>query len=408
MPELWREHMNPDPILSRLNRAVRLGEGTVKVEDLTFLAEMAVLVRMLNIKDLALEDLSALVSTAVYSVALENRGQIARNTLEAALAKYIDTFRRRPEKKFAMVTSISVSPGSLRARRRVGGCTLLCDADTSRFPVKDETLLPKISPYASQVRVPHYAGVVVHVSARSLHEAFARSEERLCELRGIWNWLINFRRRTHYFGTLPNPINQVRLGPVHTLHEPDGALIPDRFWIDRHCETSLTPFDFSTDKGKKVLEGEKRFRRKLARHAHRDFIWQCMRRYAQILDSAAFERAYAELWGLLETLTLTHRAHYDTTVRRAGFSWRDQTYARAELEHLRECRNDMVHAGTPQHDSYDLVCRLRKYCEQLLLLWMVEFGQYPTDEVKLRLDAPRTEAALKRNIRISKAILGRR
>jgi hypothetical protein len=87
-----------------------------------------------------------------------------------------------------------------------------------------------------------YSVVCVKVSAKSTYSAYVRALTALDVLRGIWNWIINCRTdMTLQIGGVCEfkPINRIRLGPVHTVHLPDGSLATKEWWYQPSFEAGV-------------------------------------------------------------------------------------------------------------------------------------------------------------------------
>jgi hypothetical protein len=128
----------------------------------------------------------------------------------------------------------------------------------------------------------------------------------------------------------------------------------------------VDPFDLSENL-RRLLDFEKRVRRRLSKISYAGELEKAVRRYSRALDSRDFNKAYLELWSVLESLTFSVTDRYDVTIRRTLFLWKDKDFNKQILEHLRNYRNRMVHAGLNSEEIETLVRQLRGYVEGLLL-----------------------------------------
>ena len=55
-------------------------------------------------------------------------------------------------------------------------------------------------------------------------------------LRGMWNLRLNSAARSS--SGKRKPVNVLQLGPLHSLHEPNGELATDRYWYDANYEAA--------------------------------------------------------------------------------------------------------------------------------------------------------------------------
>ncbi len=72
-----------------------------------------------------------------------------------------------------------------------------------------------------------YSPVRVSVRARSEHEAYEKATGALDLLRGIWNLRLNSDVRSS--SGKRKSANVLQVGPLHSLHEPNGELASYRF-----------------------------------------------------------------------------------------------------------------------------------------------------------------------------------
>ncbi len=402
MPSIWKKGHNPDIIITLLNRFVNVTGSDVSFTGFHLIRELPILTRMVDASDLTHEDLASIVRSSLIEAAKKGKGTITQACLGREISRRTRQFMKLRPKDFILVTSISAKRGSFRISRSLSNSRIAFDVSTSRFAINDQSLLTRMkSALSGASRPDNYTNVVVSTTARSVHEAFEIAENRLCELRGIWNLLLNHNRRTIHFSVPLTPINRLLPGPFHTLHQPDGTVLPEVFWYEPNYRRPVKPVDFDgLDRGA-ILNREKKLRKLISGHPHQEFILRCLRRYATALDSCDFQRVFLDLWGLMETLTLTKHQSYDVTINRALFPFKAKDYVKANLRHLRECRNDLIHAAVPQYDTRDLAERTRDYVEVLLLCWINTFTEYTTsEEIALLLDAPRKKSTLQKRIHI--------
>jgi hypothetical protein len=117
------------------------------------------------------------------------------------------------------------------------------------------------------------------------------------------------------------PVNRVILGPVHSLHHPDGSLASEDDWYE-HDYVEPIPRDMSHQRWKRAEYEDGEIQKMLAASAYRTEIEGFLRRYTRALDTREWESAFVRLWGLLEEMTGTGDTDsHDVTVRRAVFHY---------------------------------------------------------------------------------------
>jgi hypothetical protein len=269
------------------------------------------------------------------------------------------SFFRQPPRPYVLRTSLSAVKTPFRTVA-LGGCRIaaLKSAVRYRRPTGMEQAIDD-SALALHVKNTEYLPIVVRTSGRSVHAGFSTALTSLHLLRGLWTLQSSFRQWSRQFGFMQTkPRTVVHAGPVHTLHHPDGSPATDEFWYEP---------DFSRDQplcrpdaGWAALTSFIRNARRLLRNSpFREDIQRLFVRYAQALDRPDEDTAFVNLWGVLESVTNTGRASYDTTIARATWIYANRQEAAEELGFLRMRRNRIVHASASTQDGGSSVHQLK-------------------------------------------------
>lgn len=212
-----------------------------------------------------------------------------------------------------------------------------------------------------------YASVAT--TGRSDHQAAEKGLNALDLQRGLWNFLLNSMTHTNITVMgIHRPINSICLGPVHTLHFPDGRLASEVFWYEPEYVGAAKEADLSSHS--EELSRNAAILTKLIGDKSPKYaadLRNAFRRYARILDDASWESAFVGLWSLLEFLTGTTRADYERMVKRVAFLFDDHEYVRQVLGQLRDHRNRAVHSGKYPTTIELHLHRLKHYVHQLFL-----------------------------------------
>lgn len=156
----------------------------------------------------------------------------------------------------------------------------------------------------------------------------------------------------------------------------------------------------------KVAQFDGKTSKKLIGHAFRMEIEDAITRYVRALDYNDLHVAFLQLWGLLEALTATTKADYDSTIRRVAFYYEDQELHRQVLQHLRVFRNASVHSGLRVTQIQTLLFQLKRYAERLILIHTDNFLRFPSlADAASFSDLPTDVNDLKRRIAKYKAAL---
>jgi hypothetical protein len=234
-----------------------------------------------------------------------------------------------------------------------------------------------------------YSTVWIRANGRSATDAGYRALEKFDVLRGIWNYSLNrhsFRQSSGH----PFPVNPIVYGPIHTIHDENRAILDREWFYDPAYLNPVRPF-YISDKWERVREDER-----IVRAAIRN------RWFAPIVeDGTPLDRSFLRLWGCLEALTLTRKARYADTIKRAAAVFRDSWFIVELLEAFRDERNNHVHADVAIERSETLTYQLKSVVEGLLHFWVFVARLFRSkDEVEMFLDLPTEVADLKRRRKI--------
>lgn len=157
------------------------------------------------------------------------------------------------------------------------------------------------------------------------------------------------------------------LGPVKTLHKPNGELASDTaFWYDDDYVEPIRALNIKRD-WSRLKSFEKKIRSKLSKHSYKQEVEDSVGRYVRGLDSPDWNSSFIKLWGLLEALTATSpKDSHEVSVKRVLFVQRDRHYQKQVLTHLRNNRNASIHSGQEAEEIETILYQLKNYVEALL------------------------------------------
>jgi len=202
----------------------------------------------------------------------------------------------------------------------------------------------------------------------------------------------------HDPGRARKPLNTVFLGPIHTFHKPSGEIEDDQFWYEPALQRDTTLLQLDA-KATKSLKTAAKIRAMLRRHAYREAIENAFVRYARAMDSVDHDMTIQKLWSLLEFLTDTGLATYDTTIRRVRFLYADERFTGQVLEHLRRYRNRSVHGGHSGGDAESEVYQVKRYVDVMLRYHLTNQPKFSSmGQACEMLDLPVDATQLKRRL----------
>lgn len=104
----------------------------------------------------------------------------------------------------------------------------------------------------------------------------------------------------------------------------------------------------------------------MKRHKYPHVIQNAFIRYTRALDERDWTTAFLKLWSILELLTDTSKANYDTTIKRTAFLYKEREYNIQVLQHLKKYRNLSVHLDMGNSEIETYLYQLKNYVETLL------------------------------------------
>lgn len=402
----WKRGFNPHLVAEKLEGIKQVdGTGKISFSGLVFREYEVSLQSGLELTS-GLHDcyLHGIVSNGIVSAA--KSGEITPQRLLAGFERAHRKIVKNPPMSFVLASSYSLSRHTALGSRRMNSCSFTFSPFLpKRFD--RSAISSKISQYQKSACLNDYLNVRVTLNARSAIEAGMNGIEAMDLLRSIWNLASNMSTGMRISFGQRQRVNSVGLGPIHTVHKPDGQLASEVFFYE--------PFHWQLPRARNfgqrwsaVTTFETMLRRDLARHSYRDEMERCLRRYSHALDELQYDTALLKLWGILETLTGTQpKQHSRRESHRAAFLFRDFDYHCQVIKQIRDDRNRFAHLGTSDEDRGESrMYLLKRYVEQLLVFHLRHKSRFTTiDEAASFLDLPRDRSKLRAQRRmIDKAL----
>lgn len=402
----WSNIYNPNEIADRIDKAKSVSkDGKISFEGFKHY-DYTVVLNSMVITDETIPELekNRIVNQATFKAAA--KGKIDSQRLLAEINRLESEYLKRPEKKFKLVTSISVERLCKLKTKKINDCTINFKSSLSAPYLEAISEIFDSACHSIIGDVPtNYKSVIITVNAKSDAEAVNKALDSVDLVRGIWNFYENRKYGIRISSGKRKPVNKFILGPLHTLHEPDGKLATKTWWYNPEYVYQIDPSNPSKDL-EKLYKFENIIRKLLAKNNYSKEIVSAILRYTRALDLTNWEDAFLRLWSILEYLTATGpNDSYSITIRRAAFLYRGDEYARQVLTHLKDYRNRTVHAESENHEIQAYMYQLKRFVESLLEFHLGnKFGSNSLKEVSTILDLPcnRNELCKKREA-LSKA-----
>jgi hypothetical protein len=195
------------------------------------------------------------------------------------------------------------------------------------------------------------------------------------------------------------PVNRILLGPVHSLHHPNGSLATETFWYQPRHQQFDKLYDLAV-KWAQIGEWEYKVRRRLERIQYRDELQDLFIRYTRALDVSDYDVSFNKLWGVLEHL-VSAVGNYSDLINRVLFLYdaSEREYVRLLLEHLRDVRNGLVHMDEARGAMETYLYQLKWFVEALVRFHLSRSSEFSSLSTAGQfLDLPTNTEILKARI----------
>ncbi|MBN2826198.1 MAG: hypothetical protein JXQ76_12785, partial [Campylobacterales bacterium] len=272
----------------------------------------------------------------------------------------------KKEDEYHILTSVSLGNPLLLTSIKVGNSEI--KFLESSFPEKYQSRYKINETRIKQLEPSQYTKIIISTKAKSTSGAINQALNDFDLLRAMFSLLVNSTRVLTIFGnqhnTLDIPINKVRLGECHTIHNDLGENInPDQYWYEpNYTEAKLYIFN--------NLERDEKNIRQMIIHLHKcrysKKLENALLRYVRAFDQKDLHIAFLEAWGALESLTAYEDSSKANLPKRCAFLYKEYEYHRQILEYLREYRNQSVHAGICNEEVKSSCYQLQEYFYTLI------------------------------------------
>lgn len=360
-------------ILEKLDKSKRVYEDSVDYpvgfSDIFFFDECMILLHTALEFSPSLPEIEErrILNGSVANVA--SKGVIDSRKLLAEINKLTKRYLDKKPEDYTLVASVSINNQAKLPSLKVNGVTLQFKSSIPKTFAKElekfsEELWLKNTTFAKTPK--DYKYIFAKVSARSQQEAVEQAYHAINLVRGIWNLYFNMRHpKRHSYSSSKQPVNKIRLGPVHTLHNCKGNVIEDKFWYEKTYRAT-SPFENFDKELVNIQKFYKLITAKLKRSKYQQELENAIVRYVQALDETNFDNSFLKLWSILEHLTDTTEAPNETTAKRTAFVFKENEYISQILRVMKTHRNRMIHASVAPINTEPHVYILKNCVEELL------------------------------------------
>lgn len=368
----WNKQHNPIPLIIELEKTRSVNaEGNVQFGGFGIMVAFPKLEAMVTINpEITLEDKLGIVQQSIFKAG--RKGELTSQAIMAEIIKLEKEYLSSRLQNYTLATSLSIDnyyhklPNLQINKNRI--------TFTRNFPkyfTKPIYNNSQINFFLGKRGFPtKYLCARIAVKAKSIHQATEKALVSFNLFRGILNFGINYGQQSFLFGGASRkPINKILLGPIHTLHKPNGKMAAnDLFWYEPEYREPLQPYHNNiVGEFDKILKFVGEARRAIQKSKISKKLQDAILLYNDALDSYNYEVSYTKLWAVLELLTGTGTDDdHKVTVRRVAFIFNNPEEERVHIDILRRFRNDLVHRGHMNAKLEIFVYDLKLYVEKLL------------------------------------------
>ena len=388
----WKKSksLKPKVILDKIDSLVTVSNGTTSYSSFEFHDAKTALESMINFPLVARYlDKNKLISSAIREVA-NNKPSDPRIFIDQISTNIREVLEKRNNQYF-LLTSISISNIGIRFIK-LNDCVIKFYKSSFPRKFKGRDSLIKNKRNCSEIESLGYTKVVIELSAKSEEMAAAQALRILDLFRSMLNLFSN--NISEYIGNEWNPINKIRLGEFHTVHDSTGKVYADMFWFDPSYSVASV---YVSNNIPIILKNVKFIITNLEKSGRRykSILTDGLLRYVRSFDENNQNVAVMRAWGALETIAAPNETNCDSVTRRCSFLYEEHEYHKQILEHLREYRNRNVHAGEESKKAKNHGFQIQRYFKGLLLFHISNVGYFSDiEEANKFLDLPADKSSL--------------
>lgn len=394
----WRQKnkIAPETLIKKYKEMVVLREdGSFLIENFEYLNILATLYGMIEFPNKAKElNRENIISEAMMNMAKKDalNGDSVIYEINAIVKNQFAV----KEQKYHILTTLSVHPDFPIKSTIFEDCKfrLLKNEYPEKYTGRDN-LSDHFNTDFTDTTPWNYSKIIITIKAKSTSAAASKALRVIDIKRSIWCLFSN--RVIFYFGDRSwQPINNIRLGEFHTIHDKNGKICSEEFWYDPNFVKANLFKPKNHKNFKKIFKwaiGQ------INQSSYGDNIKQALLRYVRALDEKDHNVALIKLWGAFEELVTPFQADNDKIIKRVSFLFEDRTYHTQILENIREYRNKTVHAGETEKIGR-FYCDLLHYYFFILIKFHLNNAQEFTDldEANRFLDQSSDKRKLERQI----------
>lgn len=389
----WREKSNIQVVLDQIERSVMREDGKVSFGNFNLTENEPVITSLLQFPDeISISTRSALVRSTIFEAA---KKPLDKTIFLELLVANAEALGRSSEREFVLLTSMSISGLGLTKLTVDKAAIEFHHTKSPKALIRSRRALFVERRERRATEHKDYVWVSIRVKAKNVADAAEHCLRALDVLRSIICLTLN--NSLSISSGEVQPINLVRLGRFHTLHETDGRAIEHTYWYDpSFVEAKVV--DVGIDVRKTLVKNLKFVARALVKHRFKKQLMRSLERFVRAYDLVDHNMSIVVGWSCLEGLTLSKNVSSgDLVARRIAFLHSNPEYHRQVLDHIRIYRNSHVHEGDTNDDASITCYQLQRYMWRLVIFYFNQGRSFDSaQELTAFLDLPTDSKSLKR------------
>lgn len=390
----WKKNQNlkPEIILKKLEELKQVNsDGSVSFSAFEYQNAMAALYSMVDFP----KQFISLQNTNILKSAVSRAAKIGilnKDTVLNELKELTKIELSKKENKYSVLTSISMGLPLPIKSIKIGESNIKFYAHV--YPKKYSTRIETLEHVnktrkekITELTPNQYTKIIISTKAKNELEAANKALNDFDLLRAIFCLFSN--SGMELIGDQFSPINKIRLGEFHTVHNASGKNVnSSRYWFEPNYKIANI-FRLQPNAVNNFEKNIKWCIKRLSECKYSEKLNNALLRYVRALDERDQNVALLQIWGALESLTAYEENNKGNLPRRCSFLYEDSEYHKQILEHLREYRNQSVHAGIRSEEVKNYCYQLQGYFFQLILFHLHRVNEFSTlAEANHFLDQP--------------------
>ena len=388
----WKKNKNlkPEIILKKIDSIKSINEdGGVSYSGFEYQDSMAALYSMVNFP----KQFISIQNTGLLSRAVSNVAKLGDLTKEKVLVELKSLAKQetaKREEKFSILTSVSIGAPLPIKNIKIGKSKirfLQTDFPKKYITRKDSFKYVKRNKSDFKLEPEQYTKVIISTKAKGKHEAANQCLNDFDLFRAALSLFAN--SSMELIGNQWSPINKIRLGGIHTIHDKTGKnMDPAMYWFEPNFVETV-PFKLNTKNISRFRKNVKWVIKKLTECKYFDLLENALLRYVRALDESDQNVALLQIWGALESITAYEENSKGNLPKRCSYLYSEHKYHKQVLENLREYRNQSVHAGAKNEEVKSYCYQLQGYFIQIIFFHLHRVEEFSTlEEANGFLDQP--------------------